>query len=136
MRAHSPHAHLLVDDVHPSQAVEAKAVQALLAWLVNGIESGAGILLLSAVQRAGLCGFGLQVRPWTVGTDHWLKANLLLVGSRRGIGGFSVWALWKVIWAIILQIRDLILKLGLGEQQHWHADQQEDSHGHSGREVD
>lgn len=30
-----PYTHLLVDHIHPSQAVEAEAVQALLAWLVD-----------------------------------------------------------------------------------------------------
>jgi len=35
-----------------SVPVEAEAVQALLAWLVNGVESGAGILLLSAVWKS------------------------------------------------------------------------------------
>lgn len=29
--------------------VEAEAVQTLLAWLVNRVESGAGVLLLSAI---------------------------------------------------------------------------------------
>lgn len=32
--------------------VEAEAVQALLAWLVNRVESGAGILLLSAIWKS------------------------------------------------------------------------------------
>lgn len=35
----------------PCIPVEAEAVEALLAWLVNRVESGAGILLLSAVWK-------------------------------------------------------------------------------------
>lgn len=34
--------------------VEAEAVQALLAWFVNGVESGAGILLLSAIWETNM----------------------------------------------------------------------------------
>lgn len=59
MCTHRPHTHLFVDNVHPSQAVEAETVQALFAGLVNGIESGAGVLLFSAVERARFCGLGL-----------------------------------------------------------------------------
>lgn len=118
MCAHGPHTHLLVDDVHPSQAVEAEAVQTLLAWLVNRVESGAGVLLLSAIKRAGLR--GLSLRLWILWTDHGFKANLLLVGSKNRI---VVWTLWKVIWAIVLQKRERFLALDLGEQQHLHADQ-------------
>lgn len=41
---------LLILKGHPP--VEAEAVQALLAWLVNRVESGAGILLLSTVWKS------------------------------------------------------------------------------------
>lgn len=117
MCTHSPHANLFVDDVHPSQAVEAEAVQALLAWLVNRVESGAGILLLSAVKWARLCGLCLQIGLWT---NHWLEANLLLVGSRRRV---RIFRFWEIIRPIVLQKRKGFLVLSLGEQQGWHADE-------------
>lgn len=122
MRTHSPHADLLVDDVHPSQTVEAEAVEALLAWLVDRVESGAGILLLSAIERARLCGLRLQIRPGFFWTDHRLQLNLLLVGSRKRFTIFSLWILWEIIQPIVLQKRKRFLVLALGEQQNWHAD--------------
>lgn len=129
MCTHGPHAHLLVDDVHSSQTVEAEAVEALLAWLVDRVESGAGILLLSAIQRAWLRGLRLQLRPWFLWTNHRLQSDLLLVGARK-----RVWILrvWKIICVIVFQ-RKWLLVLRLGEQQNWHADEQEDSHGLFGR---
>lgn len=42
----------MVGSVWAAVPVEAEAVQTLLAWLVNRVESGAGILLLSAIWSA------------------------------------------------------------------------------------
>lgn len=43
------HTDLLVDDVHPAEAVEADLVETLFARLVYGVEAGARVLLLAAV---------------------------------------------------------------------------------------
>lgn len=86
--AHGADADLLVDHVDPAEAVEADLVQALLAGLVDGVEPGAGVLLLPAVQRSGLCGLSLgdssHGRRWhnfLLGLLLGLEAKLLLGGA-------------------------------------------------------
>lgn len=57
---------LLVDHVHAAEAVEADLIETLFARLVDGVEAGARVLFLTAVQRPRLRGLCLHI-SWSYG---------------------------------------------------------------------
>lgn len=59
---------LPVDHVHAAEAVKADLVETLFTRLVDGIEAGARVLFLPAVQRPRLRGLCLHV-SWSYGGD-------------------------------------------------------------------
>lgn len=77
----------LIDHVNPTETVEADLIQALFARLIDGIEPGAGVLLLLAIKGpwfGGLCLRGV----WGRGEDGLLR--ILLLGLElllRGLRG-------------------------------------------------
>lgn len=103
-------ADLLVDDVHSAEAVEADLVETLFAGLVYGIEAGAWVLLLTAVQRPGLRGLRLCI-SWLKGggRDDFLLNLLLGLELELLLGGPRC----RLLIIIVVRVVDLVTIVGV-----------------------
>lgn len=107
---------LLVDDIYTAEAVEADLIETLFTGLVDGVETGTWVLLLSAVKRSGLCGLRLCVSwLWGGGWDDFLLnlllgLELLLWGPRAHL--LVIIVVWGVYLIAVVGVLDVVWEWG------------------------